>query len=104
MSALQAIKDYLTAKFASHDIETLMTHFETAIEAKVEEGLSDLKQEIAELRNELTGKPTPALADVFLASVKPDDPAPSPSAKVEEAAAPIAQPEAIVETHAESVA
>lgn len=57
MSALSHIADYLKAHFAGHDTEALMQHFETAIEAKVEEGLAELKQEIAELRKEIAAPP-----------------------------------------------
>lgn len=96
MSALQHIKDYLAIHCAGHDIETLMTHFETAIEAKVEEAIEGVRAEIAALHDELTGKPTPTLADVFVASAKP----PEPEAEETAEAAPqepAAQPEATTE-------
>lgn len=53
MSALQHIRDYLAIHMAGYDIETLMTHFETAVEAKVEEAVAEVRQEMADLRADL---------------------------------------------------
>lgn len=64
MSALSHIQDYLKARFAGHDIETLMQHFETAIEAKVEEAVAGLRHEIEALREELIPPVTAAKAVV----------------------------------------
>lgn len=80
MSALDHIRAYLKAHFANHDIETLMTHLETAIEAKVETAVAEVRQEIASLRDDLTAgrdKPDPSLAPVDLAS-DTNKPAPPP--------------------------
>lgn len=60
MSALQHIKDYLAEHFAGHKIEDLMQHFEAAIEAKVEEAVAGVRQQIADLRDELVPPVTPA--------------------------------------------
>jgi 2-phospho-L-lactate transferase/gluconeogenesis factor (CofD/UPF0052 family) len=65
MSALSAIHDYLKTHFAGHDTATLMQNFEAAIEAKVEAGLADVKQEIADLKAQIVpAKPDPVATTV----------------------------------------
>lgn len=65
MFALEHIKAYLQQHFANHDIETLMTHLEAAIEAKVEEAVADVRAEIQALRDELTGgRPSPSAVTI----------------------------------------
>lgn len=65
MSALASIKTYLQTHFAGHDIETMMTHLEAAIDAKVAAGLADVKQEIAALRAQIApAKPDPVVTTV----------------------------------------
>ncbi|PDT71729.1 hypothetical protein CO683_00795 [Bradyrhizobium ottawaense] len=93
MSALKHIADYLKEHFAGHDTATLMQHFETAIEAKVEEGLAELKQEIASLRDDLMGgRPTAAESEQVMrhtisgSDVAEDDDMPAPAAETGSAA------------------
>lgn len=90
MSALDHIKAYLRAHFAGHDTEALMQHFETAIEAKVEEAIEGVHKDIQALRDELTGgrSATTGLS-------------PEKAAAIEELP-PIARPDAIVEAQTEN--
>lgn len=104
MSALQHIRDYLAEKFAGHDIDTLMTHFEAAIESKVEDEVAGLRQEIAELRNDLVGgrAPEPEAAAAADANPEPVLDASTDAQQTIEALPPIAQPDAKVEAELET--
>lgn len=96
MSALSYIRNYLKTHFAGHDVETLMEQFEAAIEGKVEAAVSDLKQEIAELRSELAPEqPDPKAITLMPAGSTTE----LPPEKIEEIEAmpAIAQPMARVE-------
>lgn len=80
MGALQHIKNYLHAHFAGHDVEGLMQHFETSIEAKVEEAVAEVKADFEALRDELTGgRPAPAPSEPMPVAEPTAEPEPEPA-------------------------